>query len=341
MNGTHKYELLLKYIKDNIDSGLFMPGEKILSEPEISKKFNISRNTIRQALKELEIAGYLRRVQGKGTFVEARKVNVSKKIALLLYDLNYMTHPFTGEMIKGIGEYLEKNGYSLEIQATSCDEDLLASPRYAGFIFGAYQLEREFVAEVISKNIPFVFAKNYLPGLKINAVLLNYERAGFLLADHLLSLGHERIALLAAGKVPISEDFTNGIGAALAATGRALDKKDIFNIGFSLDNCDFMEKLSTYSSIMTMDDNVAIELIKELKKHGKKVPENISVTGCNDHGNASLFTPGITTVRLPIRELGMKAAEKLLAIIKGQRDQENITLEPELVIRKSTGPVNL
>lgn len=163
MAEKYKYESLLAYIKNNIDSGLWAPEDKILSEPEISRKFNISRNTIRQAMKELEVAGYLYRIRGKGTFVATKNKKESNKIALVLYDLNYATHPFTGEMIKGIGEVLEAKGYLLEILAAgampSCGEDLFADSRYAGFIFGAYQTERRIVADAIEKNIPFVFAK--------------------------------------------------------------------------------------------------------------------------------------------------------------------------------------
>jgi DNA-binding LacI/PurR family transcriptional regulator len=342
--GKYKYETLIGYIKNSIESGLLPVGEKVLSEPEISKKFNISRNTIRQAMKELESAGYLYRVRGKGTFVAEPDIRKSNKIALVLYDLNYMTHPFTGEMIKGIGSVIERENYSLEILATSAassdTEDLFADSRYAGFIFGAYQTERKIVADAIAKNVPFVFAKNYLPGLKINAVLIDYEKAGYMLAEHLLSMGHEKIALLAAGKIPISEEFTAGVEKAFSAKAHELNRKDIFNTGFSSEALKgFIEALSDYSAIITMDDNMAIELVKLFKAAGKNVPEDVSVTGCNDIEGASLFQPGITTVRLPIGELGAKAAEKLIAKIRGQQEQGNIILEPELIIRSSTAGI--
>lgn len=183
--------------------------------------------------------------------------------------------------------------------------------------------------------------KNYLPGLKINAVLIDYEKAGFILAEHLLSLGHKKIALLAAGKIPISEEFTNGVKKAFISKGGELNREDIFNIGFSInDSVGFVEKLSSYSAVITMDDNMAIELVKKFAVSGKNVPNDISVTGCNDIELASLFSPGITTVRLPIRELGAKSAEKLLSIINGLPDNENIVLAPELRIRNSSSLLN-
>lgn len=337
----YKYETLLAYLKNNIESGVWGTEYKVPSEPEISKQFNLSRNTIRQAMGELERSGLLYRIRGKGTFVASKRSRLSNKIALVLYDLGYMTHPFTGQMIKGAGEFLERRGYALEILATGNlkDSELFADSRYAGFIFGAHQTERRIVAKAIEKNLPFVFAKNYLPGLKINAVLFDYKKAGYMLAEHLLALGHKKIALLAAGEAPISFEFIKGVQEAFALQEQELKKADVFNVGFSLEKGnELLNQLLPYSALITIDDNIAIELVKLFNAIGKNIPRDISITGCNDVEIASVFQSGITTVRLPIYDLGVKAAEKLLDIINGEQAHENVILSPELVVRGSTAP---
>lgn len=337
----YKYESLIKSIKAKIESGKLAPGEKIPSEPQISKELNLSRNTIRQALKELELKGYLYRVQGKGTFVASRSAKKSNKIALVLYDLNYAVHPFTGEMIKGIGEILAKDGYALEILATgdfeSFNDELMDNSRYAGFIVAAQQIERENIANMIVSDIPFVMAKNYIPGLKINATLFNYEKAGYMAARHLLSLKQTKIALLNAGNTSISTEFTNGVKRAFKENAVELNENNIFNIAFEPENISrHIDNLAVYSGIISFDDNIAFQIITKLKDLGVKVPDDISVIGCNDIQAASTFSPTLSTIRLPIIELGRISASKLLSIIKGDPQEGNVVLEPELVIREST-----
>ena len=337
----YKYESLLKKIKADIETGRFAPGERIPSEPRISKETGLSRNTIRQALRELELKGYLYRVQGKGTFVASRPAKKSNKIALVLYDLHYAAHPFTGEMIKGIGETLAKEDYALEILATgdfdSLNDELTDNSRHAGFIVAAQQIEREHIAKMILNGIPFVMAKNYVPGLKINSTVFDYEKAGSLAARHLLSLNHSKIALLNAGNTTISTEFTNGVKRAFKESGKELNEKDIFDIAFEPDNVlKYIGDLAVYSGIITFDDNIAFQVITELKDLGVNVPEDISVVGCNDVRAASGFSPALTTIKLPIGELGRISASKLLSIIKGDPQEENVVLEPELVIRNST-----
>jgi GntR family transcriptional regulator, arabinose operon transcriptional repressor len=344
MADKYKYESLMKYIKAEIDSEKLKPDDRVPSEPEISKKFNLSRNTIRQAMRELELLGYLYRIQGKGTFVASKHIKQSNKIALVLYDLMYATHPFTSEMIKGIGDVLSKEGYALEILATgefaSINEELKDNSRYAGYIIGAYQTDREFIASIIAEDIPFVFAKNYIPGLKINAILMDYEKAGYMAAEHLLSLGHRNIALLNAGEIAISKEFTTGVEKAFTKFKAKLDENDIFNVGFAPENVvEYNHKLTAYTGIITLNDNIAIEAIKQLKQSAKNIPEDISVIGCNDIPAASMVTPELTTVKLPINELGCKSAEKLIDIINGKPDHDNIVLSPELVIRHSTSMI--
>lgn len=341
MTGKFKYEGLVNKFKKEISSGVLKPAERMPSEPDISKSTGLSRNTIRQAMKELEIGGYLYRIQGKGTFVASRE-NKSRKIALVLYDSSYSVHPFTGNMIEGIGEVVMKNGYSLEIIAAGVlgdfENEALKGSRYAGFILGSYRFSREIIAKMIEKNIPFVFAKNYLPGLKINAVLIDYKDGGKMVMEHLLALKHTKIALLNAGDIPISKDFTSGVLEAAGNAGIKFTTENVFDIGFDITRVDsLIDKLAKFTAVITFDDDVAIEVIRTLKQKGKDVPDDIAVTGCNDMPSALLFSPAVTTIRVPIYELGKVAGEQLLNIINGNCMDGNITLSPELIARGSTG----
>ena len=343
-NIDFKYENLLKNLKNQIDSGLFLPDDKIPSEPEISEKYGLSRNTIRQAMKELEIAGYIYRIQGKGTFVASRE-HKPKKIAVVLYDLDYSVHPFTGRMIQGIGEVAAQREYSLEIIATgtkdNIEQEILSGATYAGFIIGSLDFPSAILGRMITENIPFVFAKNYIPGMKVNAVLVDYKKAGKLACEHLLSLGHKKIALLNAGKIPISADFTAGVKDAAANADICIREEDIFEMTPDIQKSPFfIDKLMKFTALIVFDDDIAVEIIRSLDTNGKKVPGDISVVGCNDMPSSRLFVPAITTSRIPIYELGKIACEQLVNIIDGTVMEDNIVLEPEFIIRESTSICN-
>ena len=104
VKNSFKYLELKKHLIGMIASGQYPSGFCIESENELGSQFKLSRNTVRQAIKELEVEGYLYRVQGKGTFVKETNPSSLRKIALIIYDTAYMLHPITASLIRGIDE---------------------------------------------------------------------------------------------------------------------------------------------------------------------------------------------------------------------------------------------
>jgi DNA-binding LacI/PurR family transcriptional regulator len=176
-----------------------------------------------------------------------------------------------------------------------------------------------------------------------NAVLIDFEKAGKLIVEHLAGLGHKNIALLYAGeKINISRDFKAGVSTACLDNGIRLHHENIIDIGFTCDNAikfvDFLCKSKDrVSAVVTLDDDIAAMVVQRLMQKGLNVPKDISVTGCNDMPVASLISPALTTLSIPIIELGKKSAEILLDRLRGQIVNFNgVKLSPELIIREST-----
>ena len=69
-----KYRQVFDWIKENIEKGVFRPGERLASETELSARFGLSRQTIRHATGELAAEGYLTRVKGSGTYIDRKSV---------------------------------------------------------------------------------------------------------------------------------------------------------------------------------------------------------------------------------------------------------------------------
>ena len=342
----YKYQNLKDYLIAKIRSGGLAGSGRLDSEPQLCERFSLSRNTIRQAIQELENEAYVHRIHGKGTFIRnATPVN-SRKIALMIYDTAYMAHPVTGGLIRGIDETLSRNGYILDILASKRsfhDENLMRlAESYAGFLIGTYQLDELMLAELEKISLPHLFVKNYPMNHDVHAARINFTHAGFLAAEHLIRTGCGNLALIYSGdRIAISAEFKEGVYSAALEHGARLRRENIFIADFSdrlavPEICaELLRHEDRPDGMICASDELAIALLAELKRHGVSVPGDISVIGCNNTENSTLTTPPLSTVDIPVMELGRRSADLLLRMIHGETAQPEL-LEPSLVIRGST-----
>ena len=342
----YKYQNLKDYLIAKIRSGGLAGSGRLDSAPQLGERFSLSRNTIRQAIQELENEGYVYRIHGKGTFIRnATPVN-SRKIALMIYDTAYMAHPVTGGLIRGIDETLSRNGYILDILASKRsfhDENLMRlAESYAGFLIGTYQLDELMLAELEKISLPHLFVKNYPMNHDVHAARINFTHAGFLAAEHLIRTGCGNLALIYSGdRIAISAEFKEGVYSAALEHGARLRRENIFIADFSdrlavPEICaELLRHEDRPDGMICASDELAIALLAELKRHGVSVPGDISVIGCNNTENSTLTTPPLSTVDIPVMELGRRSADLLLRMIHGETAQPEL-LEPSLVIRGST-----
>ncbi len=331
-----------------IRSGAYPDGKKVDSEPFLCRKFDFSRNTVRQAVQELENEGYLYRIRGKGTFVRnATPVN-SRRIAMMIYDTAYMTHPVTARVICGIDRVLTKAGFILDILASKRsfhDENLTRlSEAYAGFLIGCYQLDELTLQELKKLSVPHLFVKNHPKNSSVAAARIHYEHAGFLAAEHLIRTGCRELSLIYSGEeMAISAEFCKGVFSAALESGVRLRSKNIFTIDFNRaddivgTSSEILRRADRPDGIVCAADELAIPLLRELKKHGIAVPGEISVIGCNNINVSEMSDPPLSTVALPLEKLGELAARVLLDRILLGKEMTSFLLEPSLVLRKTTG----
>ena len=342
----YKYQNLKDYLIAKIRSGGLAGSGRLDSEPQLCERFSLSRNTIRQAIQELENEGYVYRIHGKGTFIRNATPINSRKIALMIYDTAYMAHPVTGGLIRGIDETLSRNGYILDILASKRsfhDENLMRlAESYAGFLIGTYQLDELMLAELEKISLPHLFVKNYPMNHDVHAARINFTHAGFLAAEHLIRTGCGNLALIYSGdRIAISAEFKEGVYSAALEHGARLRRDNIFIADFSdrlavPEICaELLRHEDRPDGMICASDELAIALLAELKRHGVSVPGDISVIGCNNTENSTLTTPPLSTVDIPVMELGRRSADLLLRMIHGETAQPEL-LEPSLVIRGST-----
>ena len=215
MGKPAKYQIVIEKIKEWIDQGKVKPGDKIYSENELTKIFNVSRHTIRQAVGELVHEGLLYREQGAGTFCSMPKPQedespaasqtpqiLGKNIGVIT---TYISDYIFPSIIRGMESYLTSKGYSLIIACTDNDIEkekqcleAMLSRKIDGLIIeptksSGYNPNIHYYLELEQNNIPYLMINQYYSQLHPPYIMLDDEKGGFIATNHLIDQGHEKI----------------------------------------------------------------------------------------------------------------------------------------------------
>jgi LacI family transcriptional regulator len=177
----------------------------------------------------------------------------------------------------------------------------------------------------------------------VDAVRPDNEAAGRVVAGHVLSLGHRSIAV-AAGPLRLTTvvDRLAGVATALEREGLSLDALPVVETDFTRDGGQaaaeqILREHPGVTAIIALNDAMAIGILAALRSHAVPVPEAISVAGFDDVSVAADLAPSLTTVRLPMAQMGEWALSMALKP-RAARPRRKPTGH-ELIVRDSTGPV--
>jgi DNA-binding LacI/PurR family transcriptional regulator len=255
---------------------------------------------------------------------------------------------YSGMILSGIQERLPRENYWYILASHNHNEQMIEHHR-------AFFLERG-IEGLIAVDTPCV--PNYaLPVVAVSRhdevagvtnIVLNHERAARIALEHLIKLGHERIAFFK------GQEFSSDTEARWQAI-REVTKK--MNLKMIPELCVQLEgntpspetgyqaarKLlaagAPFTALFAFNDVSAVGAMRAFNEAGLKVPEDISVVGFDDVDFAAYQNPPLTTIRQPLYQMGQIAAEIILQRI-GARDADlvrEIYVEPELIVRSSTG----
>jgi LacI family transcriptional regulator len=285
----------------------------------------------------------------------------TQTIGVLAYD---MSDPFCIPVVRGIEETLQAAQYfSLQVNAQTqrmlFDRYLrmLLERRAEGVIVIASWVfeETNLLADIEKNNVPIVIVGRDLTARRIPSVLVDNQAGGALAMRHLLDLGHRRIAVIRGPEEMFdSAPRWQGIREAAGAAGVAIDPRLVFQLPNQVDPHSGFEgglrfaraMLSSgpgFSGVLAFDDLTALGVVRGLSEAGLRVPDDCSVVGFDDILPAAIATPGITTIRQPLNEMGVLAAQRLLETLEQRgttrtRKAGPHRLAPELVVRASTAP---
>jgi LacI family transcriptional regulator len=179
-------------------------------------------------------------------------------------------------------------------------------------------------------------------------MLLTHDRAaGREVAEYLESLGHRRFGLITGPhRYQSSIERGGGFTEGLAGRGLKLDPESVYEGGYTFESgVAGAERLLALeprpTAIFACNDEMAAGVYKAALRKGLSIPDDLSVVGYDDSPLASQLWPALTTIRLPIRDLGRQAASMLLASeppARGARPQAAVAVTPHLSVRDSCQP---
>jgi LacI family transcriptional regulator len=180
----------------------------------------------------------------------------------------------------------------------------------------------------------------------VTNVVVDNDRAAELTLDHLIALGHTRIAFMR------GQDFTTDARPRWEALMRAAQARGLtVDHGLTLQLVsplhspemsygvvkDLLAKRRDFTAVVCFSDLAAVGCVRALHDAGCRVPQDVSVVGFDDIEGIAYVIPSLTTVHQPMTQIGAAAARVLLAKMKNEPTGPLVKLEPQLVVRESTG----
>jgi LacI family transcriptional regulator len=161
--------------------------------------------------------------------------------------------------------------------------------------------------------------------------------------DHLLALGHRRIAAITGPKGWVAtEERLRGYRGSLAAAGLMPDPALEVNADFLIDGglraaLTLLDRSDPPTAIFAFNDPMAIGAMRAARTRGIRVPDELSIVGFDDTFEASIVTPALTTVRQPLAEMGRMAVGLLIRLLQNERIEAlHVELATKLAVREST-----
>ena len=229
--------------------------------------------------------------------------------------------------------------YSAERLVTSIR--LMLGRRLAGLAANVSEMDAAVFQELSGQRIPVVFYDVGRPSRNITNIRVDYRSGMDKLTSYLYSLGHRRIGYVGHHVTlgPIHERLQAVTDAVARYADLEVDTAtdaDTLEGGRSAARA-LLDRVPNLTALVCVNDVMAIGALRELRAQGRRVPEDVSVTGFDNITLAQFAIPSLTTVHIPRDQIGRTICECLIRD-DAPRDREFV-IEPELVVRDSTGPV--
>ncbi|MBM3471029.1 MAG: LacI family transcriptional regulator [Armatimonadetes bacterium] len=319
-----------------------------VSVATVSRVVSESDHRVAAATRSRVLAAVARLNYQPNLVAQGLKSRVTRTVGLIVPDIS---NPFFPAIVRGIEDTANQAG--LAVLLCNTYEDLAKERSYLallrkrmvdGFIFATVGANTEHLRMLRRQRMPAVLIARAPGGVDMDAVLVDNRRGEREAVEHLLHLGHRRIAFIGGpATLPVAGERLAGYRDALGAAGIPVDPALVFDGGFRPEGGAaaveaLLSRRVKFTAIVAANDLMAIGAMEDLHRRGRRLPGDVAVVGFDDITFASLVEPPLTTVAQPKYQMGRLAMERLLELLNGGASRpRRLVLEPRLVVRESCG----
>jgi len=328
-NGPGKSSTLTKYVYDYLNrrllEGSFENGE-LPTESRLVEELKVSKTTVRLAEARLISEGKIVKIQGKGTFVkDFVSTGVARKCLYLLanHEMRIGRLEFWDSIYDSLIDLLDYDRYAMKLlvlpgesdkQLQFLERERIASDNSAMILLGDFPALSSFL-EARKRSMP-ILRVGACPDSELLATLSTDPEAEMLLAlRHLYGLGHRRLAWIGGlgdglgvqVKMKVLRDFSSRHGMAVDPTLISYNGYLFFEAHFNAAER-FMQAPQRPTAIICVNDQVADAVYAGVRRQGLRIPEDVSVIGCDGSSHLKK-SPVLTTIDARPREMARRALE--------------------------------
>ncbi|KAB8145139.1 LacI family transcriptional regulator [Chloroflexia bacterium SDU3-3] len=307
----------------------------------------VVRDRVLQVMRTYKYVPHAAAQRLAGSSSHAIGLIIPREAAFLFQD------PFFSQLLHGIAERCADRGYFLTLsiagrygEASTSYDAVLRGKRFDGVIMLSSDMSDAVLPELIRYHMPMVLIGRHAYAHHLNWVDAENRRGAYEAVSHLVGLGHRRIGLISGpSHMIVNMDRRDGYRQALMAGGLAIDPQLVVEgdfsqgAGFELSHR-LLDMPQPPTAIFATSDALALGAIRAIHARGLRIPHDIALVGFDDLPIAEFSDPPLTTVRQPIGEMSMAAADLLIEQLhRSSVEARQICLPTELVIRESSGTV--
>ena len=346
--------------------GRLPAGTRLLNDNELAAQYQLSRDTVRQALAHLADEGLIERIQGRGTFVcqpppkgqDLSVVPEQKQIGLLLSIGDRSGSSYPQDILVGVEHAIKSHGYSISLSYTEGDQEQqareiarMSGNHVAGLIICPVtrNVNADVIRQIQAVHVPLIFVDRYLSGLSIDYVGADNRGGGYRATEHLIILGHRRIGFLFLEEETMETTSSvnerwQGYFDALQKYGVPYDPSLIMadaNLKYASASSgiqEFLQRTDRPSAVFAVNDFVALDVMQAAHALHLRIPQDLALVGFDNEHFASRINPPLTTVNQPFFDIGLRAGTLLVNRIESNISApRHIELPVNLLIRESCG----
>lgn len=300
-----------------------------------------TEETKQRVLRTIDELGYQRNAVARGLVMKN-----TNTIGVLLPHVSTIFH---SQILSGIEDIAQQNGYSVvicnvgEYGVRMIDQiKLLAQRQVDGIILTSINITDEQYEIIESLKIPYILVSMISYKHQIPYVRVDDLQAAYSATNYLIKKGHKKIAMISG---PLNDPIAGqqrllGYKNALIDNGLEVNEKIIKYGFFGYEHgirCmeELLSENEKFSAVFAASDDMAVGALQVAYKKGIRVPNDISIMGYDNTKIAEMSIPPLTVVGQPLYEMGSTAIEKLISMIKGDKDIVSTVLRHEIVERDS------